>query len=366
MAFARPVQKAPAVRRGPKKHEAGKKLYNNQVLHTSDFVQKYPGKPVRDSMNQSSSPWECLKNPQHALSPQAWAGCLDYTKTEIINRPPVGLSELGGVLIHMNDLLADGVEAKILHPELLHMWNAKWTELNLQAAAETLDQNDFPDAPRASQDLQAAVKAVCELGNFVRQHWSTWSVLLGFGAGLLVDTSWILTMSSLTIPGLYADKIKDVPCTNELLKSNLLREPARGKLLLAFLEAEVHSHHGVRRLKEAVPPQSTFVPLTWDDEDEPVATEVKEPKKVTKLKTMEAAILAQTFPAAKEGKTMPSKKRVREFASAFGQQVETFTDKLNAYGMNHPAAVTDIAGPAFKKHVKKVRKKIETCGLLEP
>ena len=67
----------------------------------------------------TSTKWEALQHTQRFLKPEALAGILEYFKSELINRPGVGLSELGGVLMNLNEAMIEGGRLKIFHPDLV-------------------------------------------------------------------------------------------------------------------------------------------------------------------------------------------------------------------------------------------------------
>lgn len=165
MAFVLPKTAKKGSGKGARKFEAGKRLYGNMLTHNSqDFLAKYPGKPTSDVSSESSILWEGLAKTQVLVNPESFAGQLEYTKTELLNRPAIGLSELGGVLVHMNALVTEGVAKKILHPDFAAKWSVQWEALGLQSAAEVLNTNDYPELPRSSAALEKAVKSVCSFG----------------------------------------------------------------------------------------------------------------------------------------------------------------------------------------------------------
>jgi len=315
-----------------RKFEAGKRLYANQVLHCQQgFVSKYPGRATVDSTGATSAKWECLGHPERLLSAEAFANALSAENTELFNRPGVGLSELGGVLLNLNQVLEEGLSAKVFDADLVSGWRTVFEEFNFREAAETLNSNDYPDADRSSAKLLAAVQSVAKLGNHVREHWSRFSILLGLGSAVLVDTAWLCTLASLTIPGVYADKVKDVPVTSTAAKARLIANPTVGKHLISFLSEEVHAQHKVRvQANVAVAPPAAppaFVPLTWDDSDgEPTAEAAADP--AAEILALERSILDLDVPEGKAG-AGPSRKRLRAFAADLDTATNLYAEKYS-------------------------------------
>ena len=114
------------------------------------------------------------------------------------------------------------------------------------------------------------------IGNSLREEWGVWSKLVGLGAALTVDSSWILAFASLTTPGIFAGKTTDVPLEGEELESKkaaLLEKPPSGKRFVDLLTACVLQTHGLQaaKKKEKVPANSsTFVALSFTDSCSPV------------------------------------------------------------------------------------------------
>ena len=109
-----------------------KKLYSNQVFHCGqDFLAKYPGKATVAANGNTSAAWEGINKPQNFAHPEAFAAMLEYKNSDLINRAPIGMSELGGVLLNLQLLVHDGLERKVLHPDFAARWEALFTRFNL-------------------------------------------------------------------------------------------------------------------------------------------------------------------------------------------------------------------------------------------
>ncbi|CAE7871729.1 unnamed protein product [Symbiodinium microadriaticum] len=212
----------------------GKKLWGNQVLHrTQDFLSKYPGKSRVGETGGSSALWEGLQKPQMLVSPEAFASGLAADNTELINRPGVGLSELSGCFLNLNEII-EGLAKDILAPKLDQKWRSLWTTHELEWCCQVLNQNDYPDMQRTVENLQYAVRSA-----------------------LTVDSSWILAFASLTTSGVFAEKSNEVPLEGEELeakKAALLEKPGSGKRLVELLTACVlsrYTHLGTIRANSA-------------------------------------------------------------------------------------------------------------------
>ena len=174
------------------------------------------------------------------LSPDAYT-----STTELINHPAIGLSECSAAVLNLNSIVKDGVAAKIFHPLFALEWNSVWQEFNMQIGCENFNASENPGADRTSASLRKAMVPVCQMGNHVRRHGADSVPFLGFGSSLMVDNSWLLSFASQTIPGQFAQKIKDVLVPSEPAMATLLANLATGKYLIQFLVAEVHANHGV-------------------------------------------------------------------------------------------------------------------------
>ena len=102
----RSVERGKDKGKGEREFEAGKKLYANMVLHCSqDFVSKYLGNPTVSASGDTSARWEGLKMTQNVLSPETWAAQLDFSKTELMNRAALGLSECAATVLNLNSII---------------------------------------------------------------------------------------------------------------------------------------------------------------------------------------------------------------------------------------------------------------------
>jgi len=184
MAFVMPALVQRQIAKGygkgkTRKFEAGKRFYyTNQVPHCQQgFVSKYPGRATVDASGATSAKWECLGHPKRFVSAEAFANPASAESAELVNRPGVGLSELGGVILNLNQVF--GLAAKVFDPDLVSGWRAVFDEFKLNS-------NDYPEADHSSAKLFAAEQSVAKLGNHVRERWGRFSILLGLGSAVLV------------------------------------------------------------------------------------------------------------------------------------------------------------------------------------
>ena len=303
-----------------------------------------------------------MSKPQSFAHPEALAAVLTYKNTELINRAPIGISELGGVLLNLQQLIHDGLEKKVLHPEFAARWQALFTRFNLQEAAETLNSNDYPMVDRSAVKIQQAVKSVLQLGNHIREHWGDFAIVLGVASALTVDTVWLAKLAALTHPGAWAEKLSDVPSAVEDAKQALLANPTRGKGLVDFLTAEIQNLHGVRNAAAPVaagPAASGFVPLAFSDDEsvEPAdQAQAPAPDPVVAVRASADAILQMEFPTGR-GDAPPSTRKVRRFSELLESNKNDFEAKYNSAG----AAGSDMSvvdAREITRQVKRLRREI--------
>ncbi|CAK0833454.1 unnamed protein product [Prorocentrum cordatum] len=350
--MANPRARIAKAKAGAKRHEPGKKLYINQLVHGGqDFFAKYPGKAVTSSDGASSARWEALQHPQRFLSPEALAAHLDYTKSELINRPGIGLSELSGALMNFNDMLVQGASAKVFHPELSARWSAIWESLNLQSACEVLNDHDYPTADRSSAKIKASVKSICKLGQTLREHWNDWASVFGFMACGTLDLTWLLTLGSLTCAGVWAERMDQVPMAAGDAKATLMNDKQSGLSLIAFLVAEAHAVHGVRLCPDTPAPAASavFVPVKFDSDDDQV-TEQPATSKQTLLEEKRDYLWQTVVPRTKR------QEKIRQFYDAFVSEVEAFYAEVNEFGAQDAIAASSLVMPEFRAHVKRIKR----------
>ena len=118
----------------------GKKLWGNQLLHRSqDFLAKYPAKARVSEAGASSALWEGLQRPQLLVSPEAFASTLAPNNTELINRPGIGLSELAGCLINLNEVL-EGLAKEILSTKVMEKRRGLWASHEVEWCCQAVLQ----------------------------------------------------------------------------------------------------------------------------------------------------------------------------------------------------------------------------------
>jgi len=149
-----------------------------------------------------------------------------------------------------------------------------------------------------------------------------------------VDTAWLCTLASLTIPCVYADKVKDVPVTSVDAKARLTTNPTLGKHLIALWSEEARAQHKVRvQAGVGAPPPAAppaFVPLTWDDSDAEPAPEVAADP-AAEVVSLERSIQDLGVPEGKSG-AAPSRKCLRAFVADLDTVTALYAEKYNTLG----------------------------------
>eukprot|EP00959_Pyramimonas_sp_CCMP1952_P150356 3146408-Pyramimonas_sp.AAC.1 len=158
---------------GPSKWVPGKDIvWDSMVFHKkTDTLMKFPRKGTTES--GSDNMYGCLKKPQFLQSPAAFASEQSARTTEQLNgsRIVVWLSELGGSLHHFDTFVTESVSREILHPRVLEKWTDLRNRYDLLTAGRLLNDQDFPNEPRAEGDMIKAVKNIMQCSNAIRADW---------------------------------------------------------------------------------------------------------------------------------------------------------------------------------------------------
>ena len=324
-------------------------MMNNMVLHTgAEFLRKYPGKPVDGNDGRNSAMWEAMTKPQRWTSPETAVKDLTMKTTELLNRVGYGWSMLGGALLNTNALIVGADGKEIFAPAFISKWLKLWSDFELEKNCQLLNSNDYPHLTRSEADLRQAVKSLLKMGNKVRSEWPSWAPLLGFGSALTVGASWLLSLSALTIPGAYAERVKDIPASNRECFDNFLKEPQKVDGMLNFIVSEIAALHGIRiSAMTSVPTASTFQPLLFS-EDEAEAVPVV-PKATTPETLFKNAV--DQFMTFRIGAAMPTSQTDATFQSLKTQMQESF----QAWGAADEKEAKAYDMQPVKQHEKKVK-----------
>eukprot|EP00972_Heterocapsa_arctica_P111295 16386449-Heterocapsa_arctica.AAC.1 len=224
---------------------AGGKITDNAMLHRSyNFFPKYTPVPSVGADGASSAAWEGLAQGHIFVSAEAFANSLDASKTEIVNRPTIGLSEYAGTIecLHAN-LTEDGA---VFHPTLQAKWLVLVQQHDVIAACQMLNTVAYPHLQRTVPSVQTAVSSILTFAQAMRQDWDYWSLVFARLATGVVCASWALTMAALTVPGAYADKAAPVPMKAITEKAALMADRLHGGALVNFISAELLAELGLR------------------------------------------------------------------------------------------------------------------------
>jgi hypothetical protein len=173
---------------------------------------------------------------------------------------------------------------------------------------------------------------------------------------------WTLQLAALTSPGIYANKLKDVPVICEALKKYLLDNPMSGPKLVSFIIAETLAHHNVQAGSgtSAMASATAFVSVSFDSDEEVVApVPPEEHPKLKSARAVCAKVLAFRFPEGPDAETYPPPYVVKDFEKKFLKKVDCLKRKLNEAGAVNPADATALHNNALKTHIKKLKNEIK-------
>lgn len=236
---------------GPAKWVPGKDIvWDSMVFHKkTDTLMKFPRKST--SENGSDNMYGCFKKPQFLQSSTAFASEQCARTTEQLNgsRIVVWLSELGGALHHFDAYVTDSVSREVLHPKVLEKWASLRDQHDLLTAGKMLNDQDFPNEPRAEGDMVKAIKNVMLASNSIRADWDYWAEILARGSCLYVDGSWLASLATLTEPGHVPKHMVGMDLKAKTDAKAMLENPESMAKLKKWLVSEVLAGHRIRSEK---------------------------------------------------------------------------------------------------------------------
>lgn len=319
---------------------AGQKLWNTQVL-SGNFGKAVVGSPTHEADTEwSSAAMEGLKEPAAWIAPEMLVNKITCGSSEMVNRPGVGMSELGAAVILFHTLLEEGRKKQVLHDSFVQKWLGLYEEQDLVKCAKMLNTQDYPEIQRSDAAVLEAVKGILSFGNTVREQWEELVWIFGAFSGASTCLSWTLQLGALTIPGAWASALKDVPKlpgSNEKLKA----APTKGKLLAAVLSDCVSDLAVARKGKTGPKILTKSTKLTFSSSEES-AEEPDVPPKLQKSLTKAVDSLLQCAGPYSKAKALSE-----AVSSAFEAVANLSAKKANE--------LCDVA--AVKAHVQCIKKR---------
>ena len=260
---AKPAAKAA---QGRKEWTPGDKLWGGMLIHGSaQFMTKYLPIPTFADSGESSAIFGGLGEPQVWSNPDTLASKLAVKNTEILNRPPVGLSEYAGTMETLNQVFVE-------RPcSVAKSWKRLWEQNEMGDACKVLNSYGYPHLARSPDDLVKAVQRVLQFSGELRTIWTAASQEQAAAATKVTGLSWALEMSALTIPGQFAEKLQSVKTEKTQEHAELMAKPLSGRALRDYLVAEV-SHLATSRSSSSGAPPPAPIPepttmLTFSDDE---------------------------------------------------------------------------------------------------
>ena len=180
-----------------------------------------------------------LRQPEVVFDLQPFAGeVLRPDRSEIVNRPHIGLSMLVGTLHGLHVNLDESAQLGFVGKEFANNFKAMYTKYDLHHADRMLNVQDYPHAERTEAEIARAVKNVLKMGTEVAAQWRCYSDFFARTATNYVGIHALLTQAALVVPGRFAEGVKDVPLQGEsavAARKTLVENPAQSSAISAFL-----------------------------------------------------------------------------------------------------------------------------------
>lgn len=337
-------------KRGRPSWAAGSKLWNSQLVSTL-AAKPFLAVPKQDpNSGQSSAAWEAFAKPMDWLSAESLAKILQPSSCELVNRPGVGLSELGATLETLVALV-EGNRDVFAKPFVV-TFSSLAEEHDLLDSAQILNTQDYQTLERSEAAVVQAVKNVLLFGSKVRAAWPDFAPKLGILMGATTGLNWVMQLAALTIPGAWPQAMKDVPNLPEPSKRRVLDNPTKGKALVELLAQCVIQLAETRKPKKTATFSVSAPVLSFSDtEDETTGP----PPKKTKTLLRELARVGNEILALSTA-DMSAKAKAKTLATAEGLMIQfnsTYTACINGDGIDNVADIVDIK--AIKRHLRSLK-----------
>jgi hypothetical protein len=246
---------------------AGQKLWNTAVL-SGNFSKAVVSNPTSDTDAEYTSAFlDALKDPSAWLSPEALLPKVTASTSQLVNRPGVGLSELGSAITSYETLLREGASKGVLSRSFTKKWLERMEALDIARAAELLNSQDYPEMNRSEAELRTATVHILQFANVLRENWDEVVWFFGLATTMSVSGAWLLQLASLSVPGAWAAALRDVPNLPPS-KDKLVAQPTKGKVLAEFLAECVSSLAASREPRRAAIKRTSDMLTFSDTEDE--------------------------------------------------------------------------------------------------
>lgn len=273
--------------------------------------------------------------------------------TELVNRPGIGLSELGSALTVAETLVREGAAKGVFAKAFADEWKDLFTTHRIGHAARVLNTQDFPDMQRSKSDILDAVIAILSFGGAVRERWGEHAWAFAAMSTLGTALNWIMQLSALSVPGVWPAALADVPNVPD--KTAMLRQPGKGKPLAAFLAAcveELGAARGKKRGASAAAKISTGShppKLSFSDSEsaspEPTRKRAKKPQRAAKRESRLAQIQREILALEiEEGCTSIEAIAILNWAKELGEEADALVEAGEG--------TEKWDGPAVQAHVK--------------
>lgn len=247
-----------AAKAGPKAWLKGQRLWDMHV-HQFKILARNLGVVVTNSEGLSNAGTLGLKSPELTFDVEAFAkDALRADRSELINRPDIGVSMAVGTLAALKVNLSEGQSHGFFHPKFVSEFASLCDQFDLQKMNEALNIHDFPDVDRSEADIQRAAKDLLKFSSAVKDLWPKYADCLGRLAGAFIGVYTAMTLGACVLPGTVAAAVADVPLDAELkdsaaaAKSKLLANPASATALSDFVTALVWARHSNAKKKSAI------------------------------------------------------------------------------------------------------------------
>jgi hypothetical protein len=218
------VASANSAARGRNTWKVGDKHWDLHVHHAKCLSRNLAA--VVSTEEQTNAGTLGLRSPEAIFDMDAFVGeHLKAERSELVNRPDIGLSMLVGNLAALKTNLQEGVVHGFFGAAFVSDFVKIYDKFNLDMVNQTLNLQDFPDIDRSESTIKMAAVNLLKFGAAAKEMWPRLADFLGRCAGAYIGTFSILSVAGCLVPGKFAAGVAEVPL------SSPLAEEARKKLL---------------------------------------------------------------------------------------------------------------------------------------
>ena len=238
---------------GAKPWKTGERLWD---LHMSapKLLTRNLASVVRNEEGVTNAGTLGLTKPEHVLDAALFSDQnMQAQRTELLNRPAVGISMLAGSLQALRVNLQEGLAQGVYGKAFVDSYEDLCRQYDLEGCNRSVNLQDFPDLERSGASIAAAVKRLLKLGTKIQEKWAPFAEFTARSATAYVGMQHLLQLGALTLDGKAAQGIKDLPAEGSVKAAQeaLTQDPSNPEKLVAFFTAAVTERHETSTTKKA-------------------------------------------------------------------------------------------------------------------